>query len=156
MTRQLCTSLKKGGGPCSQLAILGKVVCRFHSNDPADIAKRLEESRRGGERSPAPGSSVGPIAGEIEGLDLETAEGLRGYTAAAMRGLAKLPHSPKTASVMAQLVQAQRQNIERGLLEERMRAIEGALEEALRNPGALSEAALEALRDALPNVSDFT
>ena len=129
MAPMRCVTVKINGDPCKNSAILGKAFCRWHSPSPADIAKHLEESRRGGHQKAWGAMPEGvPLAeeSEISGLDLSTAQGVRDYMSAALYALARLPFSVKVASAVAQLASAQRACIETGDIETRLDALESA------------------------------
>lgn len=132
-----CTVPTKSGKPCKNTALPGKACCRWHSPSAADVAKHLEESRRGGRSrgAGAPGVfTVVPLADAIDvaSFDLTTATGLRGFLAAALAHLALLPFSTTTANAIAQLAVAQRGIVDSAEIEARLSALEAAAPLGLR------------------------
>ncbi len=127
MRENRCQTVKTNGEACKNAALLGKSACRWHSADAADIARHLEESRRGGEAK-AWGAmpELAPLADDpaVRDLDLSTAVGVRDFLGAALRALGKIPYSVKTAHAISALAATQRAALEAGDLEERLAALE--------------------------------
>lgn len=134
--QQVCIAITRKGMPCKAWAMPGKVVCRYHSPAPEDIARRLDEARRGGEarkgRDPV---EVGALADDetLATTNVATASGVRDYLAAALRALARLPFSVRIAHAIAQLASAQRQAIETADVERRLVALETATPATTQN-----------------------
>jgi hypothetical protein len=124
-----CFTVKKDGELCKNAAMPGKIFCRWHSPNPEDIARHLEEARRGGVTK-AYGSLVAGAAlmedPAVAELDLTTADGLKRYLAATLRGLGKLPLDVRIGAVISQLASAQRAIVESSDLESRLAALEAA------------------------------
>jgi len=124
-----CTGTKPDGTPCANVATSGTKTCRWHSRRPADIAARLAASSKGG-TAKAYGAlvSVAALADDprVAGLNLETAEGLRGFLGATLGALARLPFDTRTAQAISAIATAQRNTIEAGDLEARLSALEAA------------------------------
>ncbi len=132
-----CMVPRKDGKPCRAAPMPGKGYCRRHSPEPVDIARHLDESRRGGERRGGEGSGplrtaemIAPLADDaaVVALDLNTSAGLREYVAANLRALSRLPYSVRVAHAVAQLASVQRQGIEASEIEERLAALEATEE----------------------------
>lgn len=72
--------------------------------------------------------SVAALADDprIAALNLETAEGLRGFLSATLAALARLPFDTRTANAISALATAQRNTIETGDFEVRLKALEGS------------------------------
>jgi hypothetical protein len=102
-------------------------VCRWHSPDPEDVARHLEESKRGGDSKAYRALASLPPLGddpEIAALDLSTANGLKRFTAATLRALSRLPFDVRIANAIGQIILAQRTVIETSDLEDRLVALE--------------------------------
>lgn len=124
-----CTARTRAGTPCACAPLPGRDVCRWHSTNPADVERRLDASRRGGEnRGAASPFSVLPIclSVDVAALDVHTAEGLRGFVASALRQCAELPFSVQTAHAIAALANTQRAVIEAADLEGRLAFLEAS------------------------------
>lgn len=129
MSDQRCQVEKTNGEQCKNPALPGRAWCRFHSPNVDDIAKRIEDSRRGGLTKAWAGMpSLAPLAeaAGVPDLDLTTPAGLRGFLAATLRQLAGLPFDVKVANSIAQLAGAARSIIETSDLDERLAALEAA------------------------------
>lgn len=127
LLRPRCVAITAADAPCKNSALPGKAHCRWHSPDPADVAKHLAESHRGGV---AKAWGLMPIAAPVsESLDLaavnlESAAGVRRLLAGVLRQLASLPIDARTANAISQVATAQRAAIETGDLEGRLAALE--------------------------------
>ena len=107
----------------------GKTYCRWHSPEPADREKHKAESRRGGlpkAYGALPAVSASVESKGVTAVDLETAEGLRGFLAATLQQLAHLPFDARTANSISSLATAQRSLIEASDFEKRLNALEAA------------------------------
>lgn len=125
-----CTALTRSGRACRARSLPGKSRCRWHSTDAADVEKHREESRRGGQsvRAGPASATVAPLdtVVVVDGLNLESAAGLRTLLAGTLRQLAKLPFGLGVAHAIAQVSAAQRATVETSTIEERLVALEGA------------------------------
>ena len=127
-TSALCTATTKAGAPCRAVRKAGLEVCAFHDRSPEARARHLEISAKGGRRhsrtanaAPVPAMSEDPA---IAALDLTTLAGIRDFTAAAVRGLSRLPLDARLANAITGLVTAQRSTLDGADLEERVAALE--------------------------------
>lgn len=130
-TSTRCTALAASGAPCKAPPIPGRRVCRWHDPSPEAKAKHKAESKRGG-LSKAYGAlpSVAALADDprVAALDLETAEGLRGFLGATLAALARLPFDTRTANAISALATAQRAILETSDFEGRLAALEAVAE----------------------------
>lgn len=119
-----CAAFKKNHERCKLPALEGKQHCMYHSDDPADRAKHLEQSRNGGTRRDQ--LMIEPLASviDVDAMPLDTAQGIRELLGATLRQLARLPFSTKTAGVIGQCSLAARAVIETSDLEARLAALE--------------------------------
>lgn len=124
-----CTAKAATGSPCRAAVIPGATLCRWHDPSPEAKARHKAESARGG-FSKAYGAlaAVAALADDprVARLDLETAEGLRGFLAATLGALATLPFDVRVANGISALATAQRNTIEAGDFERRLGALETA------------------------------
>lgn len=122
-----CSKPKKDGTPCKANVLAGSDTCRWHSDDPAQRQRHLDESRKGG-LSKAYGAipSVAPLADRpgVADMNLETAEGLRGFLGATLQRLARLPFDSRVANSISSLATAQRALIEASDFERRLSDLE--------------------------------
>ena len=124
-----CTSLTRSGAPCRAAVAPGRDVCRWHDPSPAAKARHKAESARGG-LTKAYGAlpAVAALADDprVSALNLETAEGLRGFLGATLAALARLPFDTRTANAISALATAQRNIVEASDFEARLATLEAA------------------------------
>jgi hypothetical protein len=131
--KKSCKAKTAAGKRCSVPALPGKERCRWHSRDPGERARVREQGRRGGLKKaygalPAVGV-LADSAGVVD-LNLESAEGMRALLAKTMQALTRLPFDVRVATCIGQLATAQRAVVESSSVEQRLSALEVALEAA--------------------------
>lgn len=120
-----CPSVTQTGAPCRARPTPGRKWCRMHDPSPSERAKHRKMSRRGGESKAYGGlPAATPMQSDLGSVDLGTAEGARQLVSVALRRLAALPFSERTAHAVAALVGTQRQLIETVHLEQRLLVLE--------------------------------
>lgn len=123
-----CTGRKPDNTPCLAPLVPGTDRCRWHPSDEAARERHREESRRGGlSKAYGQTASAPPLAecAEFIGLDMGTADGLRGFLSLTLAQLARLPFDCRVANAIGQIATAQRGTIETSDLEARLAALEG-------------------------------
>src|SRR4051794_22725859 len=122
----VCQAHKKGGAPCTAVALPGAMYCWAH--DPAKAEQRHAAAKKGGQTA----GRGRPSAGHTELAELRTL--LKGLTAAALKGT----YERGTIAVVNQVIQSRLRliEVERRLYEQDdLEARLAALEEALKAPG---------------------
>ena len=121
-----CKATTRAGSPCKARTLAGASWCLYHSPDTKVRAARLAAASRGGS-SGAP-VSVGALAEDptVASLARQTAAGLRGFLAATLRALGRVPFATKTAQAISAIATSQRATLEASSFSERLDALEAA------------------------------
>ena len=128
-----CTVAKKNGQRCRGQAKGGTPFCRFHSPDVADRALQREISHRGGlakaqlYKIPSVDALVSDAL--VQGLDLESASGVKALLAAVLRKLTELPLDSRVATCIQQVAAAQKGYIAEADYETRFAELEARMKD---------------------------